>query len=76
MGSWGVVNPVMCMGRAIARISQERVPEDPFTIFNVSTVSGGTGVTSIASECSFTMDVRSADARVMEDFRDKCLRIA
>ncbi len=76
MGSWGVVNPVMCMGRAIARISQERVPEDPFTIFNVSTVSGGTGVTSIASECSFTMDVRSADAKVMEDFRDKCLHIA
>ncbi len=76
MGHFGIVNPIMCMGRTIGRISTECVPSDPFTIFNVSTVSGGTGVTSIASECSFTMDVRSADAKVMEAFRDRCLQIA
>jgi adenine deaminase len=64
------------MGRTIARIAEEREPEDPFTIFNVSTVTGGTGVTSIASECSFTMDVRSADADVMRSFRTRCLAIA
>ena len=40
------------------------------------TVKGGTGVTSIASECSFTMDVRSADAEVMRNFRTRCLEIA
>lgn len=76
MGAYGIVNPIMCMGRAIGRISQEKVPTEPFTIFNVSTVNGGTGVTSIASECSFTMDVRSASAEIMEDFRDRCVRIA
>ncbi len=76
MGSFGLVNPIMCMGRTIARIAEERVPSDPYTIFNVSTVEGGTGVTSIASECSFTMDVRSADAKVMQDFHQKCLDIA
>ncbi|MBQ1321037.1 MAG: M20/M25/M40 family metallo-hydrolase [Solobacterium sp.] len=76
MGAFGIVNPIMCMGRTIARIAEEREPEDPFTIFNVSTVKGGTGVTSIASECSFTMDVRSADAEVMRNFRTRCLEIA
>ena len=76
MGAFGIVNPIMCMGRTIARIAEEREPEDPFTIFNVSTVTGGTGVTSIASECSFTMDVRSADADVMRSFRTRCLAIA
>ena len=76
VGAYGLVNPVECMGRAIARISQERVPLEPFTIFNVSTVQGGTGVTSIASECSFTMDVRSKDTKIMEDFHAKCLKIA
>lgn len=76
MGAFGLVNPVMCMGRTIARIAEERVPEDPFTIFNVSTVKGGTGVTSIASECMMTMDVRSADADVMRKFHQKCIDIA
>ncbi len=76
MGAFGLVNPIMCMGRTIARIAEERVPSDPFTIFNVSTVSGGTGVTSIASECSFTMDVRSADPSVTAMFKKKCLDTA
>lgn len=76
MGAFGLVNPIHCMGRAIGRISEERTPLDPFTIFNVSTVSGGTGVTSIASECSMTMDIRSAEASVMTAFRDKCVAIA
>ena len=76
MGAFGLVNPIMCMGRTIARIAEQRVPNDPFTIFNVSTVKGGTGVTSIASECSFTMDVRSADGEVMKAFHQKCLDIA
>ena len=76
MGAYGLVNPVHCMGRAIGRIAEERAPLDPFTIYNVSTVSGGTGVTSIASECSMTMDIRSADAAVMTAFRDKCIAIA
>lgn len=75
-GAFGLVNPIMCMGRTIARIAEERVPADPFTIFNVSVVTGGTGVTSIASECSMTMDVRSADAGIMQAFHDRCLQIA
>ena len=76
MGAYGLVNPLMCMGRTIAKIEELRPPLDPFTIFNVSTVKGGTGVTSIASECSFTMDVRSASADVMRAFHEKCVEIA
>ena len=76
VGAYGLVNPVEGMGRAIARIAEQRVPLEPFTIFNVSTVQGGTGVTSIASECSFTMDVRSKDTKIMENFHAKCLQIA
>ena len=75
VGAFGLVNPILCMGRTIAKIAEERVPEDPFTIFNVSTTSGGTGVTSIASECAFTMDVRSKSAEVMQAFKEKCLHI-
>ncbi len=76
MGAFGLVNPIMCLGTAVSRIADLKVPMDPKTIFNVSTITGGTGVTSIASECSFTMDVRSADAKIMEDFHQKCLDIA
>ncbi len=76
MGAFGLVNPIMCMGRTIARIAEERVPYEPFTIFNVSTVQGGTGITSIASECSMTMDVRSADGNIMRSFYDRCVQIA
>ncbi|MBQ2059466.1 MAG: M20/M25/M40 family metallo-hydrolase [Firmicutes bacterium] len=75
MGAFGLVNPVMAMSRAIAKIAEQRVPTDPFTIFNTSLVGGGTGVTSIASECWFTMDVRSASADVMREFHERCLRI-
>ena len=56
---FGLPNPIHAMGRAIAAISDFRVPELPKTTFNVGVVSGGTSVNTIASSASLLMDIRS-----------------
>ena len=61
-GSFGTVNPVHALGRAIARISDFQVPGSPRTTFNVGRIGGGTSVNAIASEAWMEVDLRSADA--------------
>ena len=60
--NFGNPSAVHAMGRAIARIADMQVTQDPRTTFNVGVVSGGTGVTSIASEAMMRVDIRSNDA--------------
>jgi acetylornithine deacetylase/succinyl-diaminopimelate desuccinylase-like protein len=50
------------MGRAIARISQIRVPAQPRTTFSVGRVGGGTAVNAIPTECWMEVDLRSSSA--------------
>ena len=61
-GSFGTVNPVHALGRAIARIAEFRVPLSPRTTFNVGRIGGGTSVNTIASEAWMEVDLRSGDA--------------
>jgi acetylornithine deacetylase/succinyl-diaminopimelate desuccinylase-like protein len=59
---FGTANPIQAMGRAIARISQIRVPAQPRTTFSVGRVGGGTAVNAIPTECWMEVDLRSASA--------------
>ena len=49
-GSFGTVNPVHAMGRAIAKISDLQVPSSPRTTFNVGRVGGGTAINAIPAD--------------------------
>jgi tripeptide aminopeptidase len=61
-GSFGTVNPVHALGRALARIADFQVPGSPRTTFNVGRIGGGTSINAIASEAWMEVDLRSADA--------------
>jgi tripeptide aminopeptidase len=59
-GAFGdVPNPIHAMGRAIDKIANIAVPEDPRTTYAVSVISGGTSVNSIAAEAVMLTDTRS-----------------
>ena len=60
-GSFGVVNPIHALGRAMARIADFQVPSSPRTTFNVGRVGGGTSINAIASEAWMEVDLRSGD---------------
>ena len=60
-GAFGLANPIHALGRAIAKISELRVPTEPKTTFNVGRIGGGTSVNSIPFEAWLELDLRSAD---------------
>jgi len=60
-GAFGLANPIHALGRAIAKISDFKVPQTPKTTFNVGRIGGGTSVNSIAFEAWMEMDMRSPD---------------
>lgn len=60
--AFGTPNPIHAMGRAIEKISQIQVPNQPKTTFAVGRVGGGTAVNAIPSECWMEVDLRSATA--------------
>jgi len=65
-GAFGMPNPMHALGRAIAAISELRVPADPKTTFSVGIISGGTSVNSISGEATLEMDLRSESADALE----------
>ncbi len=56
---FGIPNPIHAMGRAIAKISEFKVPKLPKTTFNVGVISGGTSVNTISASAAMLMDIRS-----------------
>ena len=62
-GAFGIPNPIHALGRAIAGISDIKVPDTPKTTFNVGVIQGGTSVNSIPFEASMEIDMRSEDAK-------------
>lgn len=65
-GSFGVVNPIHALGRAMARIGDFQVPSSPRTTFSVGRIGGGTSVNTIASEAWMEVDLRSGDAASLQ----------
>jgi len=70
---FGTPNPIQAMGRAIARVSQIRPPDQPRTTFSVGRVGGGTAVNAIPTDCWMEVDLRSSSpaalANLDADFR-------
>jgi tripeptide aminopeptidase len=62
---FGTPNPIQAMGRAIARISQLRVPDRPRTTFSVGRVGGGTAVNAIPTDCWMEVDLRSSSGSAL-----------
>ena len=60
-GSFGVVNPIHALGRAMARISDFQVPSSPRTTFNIGRVGGGTSINAISGDAWMEVDLRSGD---------------
>jgi tripeptide aminopeptidase len=73
-GAFGIANPIHALGRAIARISDFKVPRNPKTTFNVGRIGGGTSVNSIAYEAWMEMDMRSADVNALKQVDDVFLK--
>ena len=59
-GAFGMANPIHAMGRAIAKVDNFQVPNNPKTTFSVGRVGGGTSVNAIPFECWMEVDMRSA----------------
>ncbi|MBR0138867.1 MAG: M20/M25/M40 family metallo-hydrolase [Firmicutes bacterium] len=58
-GDFGMPNPILAMGRAIALFAEMKPPKTPKTTFSVGVVEGGTSVNSIPFACSMLVDMRS-----------------
>lgn len=67
--SWsdfGTPNPIVVLGRAIARLSEVPVPTNPRSSLNVGVISGGKSVNSIPETASMRVDIRSASKQEIE----------
>jgi len=65
-GSFGTVNPIGALGRAIAKVADLQVPSSPRTTFNVGRVGGGTSINAIPSEAWMEVDLRSSDSQALK----------
>jgi len=64
-GSFGTVNPVHALGRAIAKVADLQVPTMPRTTFNVGRVGGGTSINAIPTDAWMEVDLRSSDPQAL-----------
>lgn len=64
-GSFGTVNPIHALGRAVARIGEFQVPNSPRTTFSVGRIGGGTSINAISGEAWMEVDLRSGDASAL-----------
>ena len=68
--SWhdfGRPSAVHALVRAAAAISMLSVPAEPRTTYNIGRFEGGTGVNVIAEDARLLLDMRSVDARALDD---------
>ena len=69
--AFGTASATHAMGRAIARIADTEVPEEPRTTFTVGTVEGGTSVNAIAGDAMFALDMRSNDPEALVELEER-----
>lgn len=74
--AFGLPSATHALGRAIAKISEVRTPENPKTTFTVGTLKGGTSVNAIAAEAELGLDMRSNSADELKKLEEKILQLA
>jgi acetylornithine deacetylase/succinyl-diaminopimelate desuccinylase-like protein len=73
-GAFGTPNPANALGRAVSRIAEFKVPDQPRTTFNVGRIGGGTSVNSIPFEAWMEVDLRSSDSKALAALEARLLR--
>ena len=73
---FGKPSATHALGRAIAKIADLEVPQEPKTTFTVGVVEGGSSVNSLAAEAQMLVDLRSTSAAALEELEDRVLQIA
>ncbi len=71
--AFGTASAIHALGRAIAKISDLQVPEEPKTTFTVGTIVGGTTVNSIAASATMEIDTRSVNNEELNKLVDRVL---
>ena len=64
--SWtdaGRPNPIFILSRALAKLAEMKLSEEPRTTLNVGHISGGTSINSIPESATALIDLRSTDPR-------------
>lgn len=74
--AFGLPSATHALGRAIAKISEVRTPENPKTTFTVGTLKGGTSVNAIAAEAELGLDMRSNSNEELKKLEEKILQLA
>lgn len=74
--AFGLPSATHALGRAIAKISEVRTPENPKTTFTVGTLKGGTSVNAIAAEAELGLDMRSNSAEELKKLEERMLQLA
>lgn len=64
--NFGRANPAHALGRAVARISDLKVPARPKATFSVGRIGGGTSVNAIPAEAWMEIDLRSSDEAALD----------
>jgi tripeptide aminopeptidase len=64
-GAFGLASPINALGRAIAKIAEFQVAQQPRTTFNVGRIGGGTSVNAIAFDAWMEVDMRSSDPQAL-----------
>jgi tripeptide aminopeptidase len=59
------------MARAIARIYELELPEEPVVNINIGMIGGSEVVNAKASDAWFTVDLRSTDQKLIDEFEQK-----
>jgi tripeptide aminopeptidase len=70
-GSFGTVNPVHALGRAIAKIADLQVPSLPHTTFSVGRIGGGTAINAIPGDAWMEVDLRSSDENTLRSLESR-----
>ncbi|MBI4567128.1 MAG: M20/M25/M40 family metallo-hydrolase [Planctomycetes bacterium] len=73
-GNFGAPSAIHLMAPLLARAAALRAPARPRTTFNVGAVSGGGGLTTIASRAAFAIDLRSVSGRSLARLERSFLR--
>ena len=74
--AFGLPSATHALGRAIAKISEVRTPENPKTTFTVGTLKGGTSVNAIAAEAELGLDMRSNSSAELKKLEEQILQLA
>lgn len=74
--AFGLPSATHALGRAIAKISEVRTPEEPKTTFTVGTLKGGTSVNAIAADAELGLDMRSNSTEELKKVEEQILKLA